>query len=231
MISIVEIIVWFPERGTKRSYIFYIMSFVILIPNLVLIIENWMHAKAYASMVNDISESIDCLEFIGDRNIFISNFVQHFYRKLVYCALIFSIELITRISLYADHLTYYLTSFTSITLLYKNMAILHIVFYIDLDNLVLSALNSKLNPIPSDYKNESLIVPVQTTEIKATLEYIKTIYLKVSKISNNINKSFGWFILVSVIHSILSLVRAGTGLIMILLNVNLLYGNLIIIRK
>lgn len=199
-------------NGSISLYAINYMSFNIVIVNTVDIISSWLHAKSISSIVTDIEESLDVLNTFTDLNVRIELFAYGFRRKCFMALLIFLTEFIIRLIFLSDILKPYTYAVVTIAVLYKNLEIFYVTFYIDVQKFILFSLNENLNTVANDCVNESLIHAMSENDEKLhILHRTRVIYLNVWKISENINIRFGGFLLSICVGAIIILIYAGTS--------------------
>lgn len=197
------------------------LSFLILITNFIGTIEGWIYDNTLQSIVMDFDKLIGYLEACVNVNIRLMDFVRRFYKKLIFSAVIFSIEWITKLSLpsmtffrsYADYVIL-------IASLYKYIAILHAATFIDLHVFILMTLNGKLNPIARESAKLCLIYPIPVDNVLEVLPQIKVVYQKIWIISEKINKRFGYFLLASFVDTALLAIHVAMGMAMYLVPIS-----------
>lgn len=158
------------------------------------IIESCIQSKMLPSIIKDVEESFSYLEsFMGANNQTIIIFAQRFRRKFGFCTAYFLFEFL--INVYSNIEASFHGACGGICMailpLYRNMAIAHIVLFIDLRNLVLMLLIHRINPMPSDSVKDCIIVRVPRNEALLILRRIKIIHSNVHKISESITQRFG----------------------------------------
>lgn len=232
MLILTSMIKPFRETSEDKSSFLYIVNgvaFNILILNLVEIVESLLQSKIFALMVTDIEKSLEHLNTFVNMKVHISAFAYNFRKKLFCCTIIFMSESFLRLFNGPDILNVHSNILLTISVLYKHMAVLHTMFYIDLQTLMLSSLNNKLNPVSVDSVNECLIIPTpSSSEALENLGRIKCVYSSVRNISENINKRFGCFLLSTSVNASINFVRSGTALVMAFATAN---NKLLLLRE
>lgn len=231
MLILTSMIKPFRQTSEDKSSFLYIVNgvaFNILILNLVEIVESLLQSKIFALMVTDIEKSIEHLNTFVNMKVHISAFAYNFRKKLFCCTIIFMSESFLRLFNRPDILNVHSNILLTISVLYKHMAVLHTMFYIDLQTLMLFSLNNKLNPVSVDSVNECLIIPTPSSEALENLGRIKCVYSSVRNISENINKRFGCFLLLTSVNASINFVRSGTALVMAFATAN---NKLLLLRE
>lgn len=187
------------EERSASSYFVNGIVFIILIPSIVEVIESWLYSEALVSLKNSIEVSLDYLNTFVNMKAHISAFTRQFYRKMLLLAVLVTSEFVTRF-VFKSQVTLYSSVVLSIASVYRYFASVCIIFYIDLEILILSSLNGQLNPLCGDNVNECLILPTQPNVSLVALRRIKTVYSNIWKISENVNRRFGCFLLVQLVN-------------------------------
>lgn len=199
-----------------RDYIVAGVSFLILIVNLVEIAESCVHSSKIQSIAKEVAESINYLNISTDMSSRVQCFALNFYKKIIFCTVIFLIELISRISTPTKFISSHSNILISFAALYKHTAILHVTFYIDLNVFILQSLNDQLNPVKCDSINNCLTIPTPQNIAMRMMCHIKYIIMHVWRISEKINQRFGCFLLFAFINSFANIIRVGTAFFMAL---------------
>ena len=198
------------------------LTFNIVIVNSVDIISSWLHANSISAIILEIEESLDALalHFI-DLNSRIALFARDFRKKCFIAFLIFLIEFIIRHYHPSDIFKPFTYATLTFAILYKNVEIIYVTFYIDVQTFILLSLNENLSTVAIDCLNESFIYAVSECEEKLyILHRVQIIHLKVWKISENLNIRFGGFLLGVCAGTVIILIYAGTSSFDILMKSN-----------
>lgn len=196
------------DASTSFDLITSFACFILLV-DIIEITESWWQTKTFLFMIKDIDESFSHLDSFMDVKVCISNFAQRFRIKLLSCAILFSFELVINCFFEIPALNRYANIVIAFAAIYRNIAIIHIAFFIELMKMILSSINVQLNPSSSDSVNDCLIIPIAMNEAMLNLRRTKLIYSNVWNISEHINKRFGCFLLAVFLNAPLIFVRAS----------------------
>lgn len=205
---LLSLIVVFVQQHVYSSLsLIYTTSFLTILPNYVAIIESLVFTTTLNFILSDTTDSLDYLENYVNFKVNIKQFAQRFHKKLILTTAMYLIEYIVKFLFPTQYYTTYSTMILFITSLYKHIATMHAVLFIDIQTLILSSLNRKLNPVLIDSGKECLITRVETKEAMYMLHHIKTLYSKVWRISEHINKRFGCLLIVVNLQIVFNLVQ------------------------
>lgn len=199
------------------NYVIICVSFITVPLDLIEIIEGWINSDTLISVIYDFEEYFKCLNTFCDVRILRLNFVRMFRNKCILCTFLFLAEFIVRISTYSELLKIHSRIILSMAVLYKNFAIVHIVLCIDLNGMILSSLNDQLRSSSSDMDTEFSIISAVNPETIALFKCTTNSFQRVSRISENVNKRFGWFMLSVFLNNIVGLIRAAIAVFMALM--------------
>lgn len=176
------------------------VSFTVFIPNFLAIIESWFFASSLSTIISDINDSLDYLENNMNAKIYLNKFVRNFHKKIIFSTMILVLEFIYKFLVSTPIYNFHSNLLLTIACTYKHFTILHAIFFIDLQKFILFSINDKINPPQIDKINKNLITPLPFVDAMQALHHMKITYLKVSRISENINKRFGYLLLFFLIH-------------------------------
>lgn len=202
----------FKETSGEESTTLVLVSlfpFFILLVNIIEIIESWLQTKIFISMIEEIEESLSHLDSVMDMKVCILKFARHFRMKLLFCTILFSFELVINFTFKIAPLNTHVNLLLPIAAIYRNIAIIHIVFFVELMKVILSSVNDQLSSSSSDSVNDCFIIPIPIDEAMLILRRIRIIYSNVWNISEDINKRFGCFLLIVFVNAPLVFVRAS----------------------
>lgn len=165
--------------------------FVMFIPNFIDIIDSWTYASTLAATISDINNSLDYLENNVNAEIHINKFVRDFHRKIFLSSSFVAFDFIYKLCVPTPIYTYFTNVQLSLVSIYKHFAILHAIFFVDLQCLILKSINEKINSPNIDREKECLVSSLINSNAMQTLHHIKVIYSSVWKIAGKINERFG----------------------------------------
>lgn len=202
------------------TFITNAVTFIVLFPNFAVIIENWVRAKELEFIVNEIEESLDYFETFVNIQVRIADFARHYYKKMFFVTVYLSLNILLRLFVPADFVDYHLIIIVSIAGFYEQMSFIHITFYINLQGLILNVLNDTINPVSSNSLNECILSSLPTKEAMFTIHRTKIIHQKIWKISESLNKRFGYFLFIGLVSTGVFLVRNAMAIFIFLTNFN-----------
>lgn len=174
--------------------------FLMLIPNFIEIINSWIYASTLNSMISEINNSLDYLENNINAKIDKNQFVRDFHKKIIFSSIWLLIDAIYKLCVPTPLYTIYSDVVLSLVATYKHFVILHAIFFIDLQSLILKSLSNKINPPHIDQEKECLVTLTPSSNTIQTLHHIKVIYSGVWEIIEKINKRFGSCLLFMLIY-------------------------------
>lgn len=214
----------FHDNNSFKSLSLYAVNYLtfnIVIAHTVDIIASWLHTESAASIVTNIEQSLDFLNTFTNLSDRIASFTRHFCRKFFIAFSIFFAEVIVRLIFLSDVLNEYSYTIATVGVFYKNIEIFYVTFYVNVQTFILLTLNDHLNAVAIECENESFIHAVSQCDEKLhILHRARTIYLHISKISENINIRFGGFLLTICVDTLILLIHSGTSSFDILMKSN-----------
>lgn len=196
------------------------VTLITLFPNFVATIENWVRSKELELILNDIEESLDYFGTFVNTQARITDFVQHYYKQIFFVTFYLSLNLIIPLIIPTDLVEFHLIILLSIAGFYEQIAFIHIAFYVNLQSLILNALNDAINPVLRNSLNECVVPSLSTEDAMLTVHRTKIIYQKIWKISENLNERFGYFLVVGLMSTGVFLVQTAMELFILLNNFN-----------
>lgn len=197
----------------NQSVVIVLLVFSNLIPNFIGIVEDWVHTNKVQLMFCEFNDLFRYLETSMCISVRITNFADSFKKKINLCFAILSIEFILKLLLPSER---FFSCYTDIVamfaFLYKSIAVFHVVLFIDLQRLVLTSLNEKLNPVSEENPKDCLIKPTRINEMLNSLPHIKAIYHKLWILSERINQRFGCFLLAAVLSIVTITIQSAMGI-------------------
>lgn len=200
-IMLISIVVAYHQfRSYTPDLRLHIIVFIVLIPNFIEIIDSWIYTSTLTAIVSEIHNSIDYLENNVNAKIDINQFICDFHKKIIFSSIWLLIDCVYKLCVSTPLYTIYSNIVLSFVATYKHFAILHAIFLIDLQSLILKSLSNKINPPCIDEEKECLVTSIPTTNTIQILHHIKVIYSSVWENAEKMNKRFGSCLLFMLIY-------------------------------
>lgn len=205
----------------------HFVSFCVLVPNTIGILESWIYTGNLQFIVTTLNELFDYLKSSVHANICIRKFICNYHWKLSFMIVVFLMELLIKMLIPSRSALIYSSDMIVLgASLYKYIATIHVAFFIESQSFILSTLNETLNPMSIDSAQDCLIGAVPVKQSMSTLRHTKIIFHKIWNISDKINKRFGYFLLTALVDTVIRTVHIAMGIFTYAIAVNSTKGHM-----